>query len=128
VHKATAIAASICLLCLAACGEGSTTAGITPSHTATAATTGRLTGNVLMYGGPLNPRTGKQALNGTPGPDWTVTVRSGSRLVAKTTSDSTGHFCFVLIPGTYTLGCGPPQRVVLRVGTSASADCPVPVP
>jgi hypothetical protein len=128
VHKATAIALSIFVLSLPACGGALKTEATTPSHAAHVATTGVLSGTVLMYGGPLNPRTGKQALNGTPGPDWTVTVRSGSHFVGRTTSDSSGHFSFVLAPGTYTLGCAQPHPIVVRAGTRSSADCVVPVP
>ena len=42
---------------------------------------GVLSGQVKMYGGPPGVN-GKQALNGQPGPDWQVTVSSGSEIIA----------------------------------------------
>lgn len=92
------------------------------------ATTGTLTGLVRMYGGPMNPQTGKQALNGSPGPNWTVKVLSGARTVAEAKSDAAGKFRFTLAPGRYTLACGQEPGVIVVAGQTASVDCDVPVP
>lgn len=123
----TKTAASIGLmLALAACSlQSPSTSGVPASS---AATTGTLTGLVRMYGGPMNPQTGKQALNGSPGPDWTVKVLSGSQTVAEAKSDAAGKFRFSLAPGRYTLACGQEPSVVVVAGQTASVDCDVPVP
>lgn len=120
----TKAAASVGLtLVLTACSQQS---GV--PATSTAATTGTLTGLVRMYGGPLNPQTGTQALNGSPGPDWTVTVLSGSQTVAETKSDAAGRFRFTLAPGRYTLACGQEPGVTVVAGQTVSVNCDVPVP
>jgi len=124
----TKTAASIGLmLVLTACSQQSpSTSGVPASPTA--ATTGTLTGLVRMYGGPMNPQTGKQALNGSPGPDWTVRVLSGSQTVAEAKSDAAGKFRFSLAPGRYTLACGQEPSVIVVAGQTVSVDCDVPVP
>ena len=124
----TKTAASIGLmLALTACSQQSpSTNGVSASSTA--ATTGTLSGLVRMYGGPMNPQTGKQALNGSPGPDWTVKVLSGSQTVAEAKSDAAGKFRFSLAPGRYTLACGQEPSVVVVAGQTVSVDCDVPVP
>lgn len=121
-------AASIGLmLVLTACSwQGGSTGGVSAS--ATASTTGTLTGLVRMYGGPMNPQTGKQALNGSPGPDWTVKVLSGAQTVAETKSDADGKFRFSLAPGLYRLACGQVPSVTVVAGQTVSVDCEVPVP
>ena len=98
------------------------------SASTTAAATGTLTGLVRMYGGPMNPQTGKQALNGSPGRDWPVKVMSGAQTVAKAKSDSAGKFRFALPPGRYRLACGHEPSVVVVAGQTVSVDCDVPVP
>ena len=124
----TQTAASIGLmLALTACSRQSpSTSGVPASSTA--ATTGTLTGLVRMYGGPMNPQNGKQALNGSPGPDWTVRVLSGSQTVAEAKSDAAGKFRFSLTPGRYTLACGQEPSVIVVAGQTVSVDCDVPVP
>ena len=124
----TKTAASIGLmLVLTACSQQSpSTSGVPASSTA--ATTGTLSGLVRMYGGPMNPQTGKQALNGSPGPNWTVKVLSGARTVAEAKSDAAGKFRFTLAPGRYTLACGQEPGVIVVAGQTASVDCDVPVP
>jgi hypothetical protein len=124
----TAAAASIVLLLsLTACAQQSGPLGATPASS-TAASTGTLTGQVRMYGGPANPQTGKQALNGSPGPDWPVKVLSGSQTVAEARSDAAGEFRFSLAPGRYTLACGQEPSVVVVAGQTVSVNCDVPVP
>jgi hypothetical protein len=124
----TKTAASIGLmLALTACSQQSPSNSGVPASS-TAATTGTLTGLVRMYGGPMNPQTGKQALNGSPGPDWTVKVLSGSQTVAEAKSDAAGKFRFSLAPGRYTLACGQEPSVVVVAGQTVSVDCDVPVP
>jgi len=124
----TGTAASLGLmLVLTACSPTSgSSAGVTPPSTA--ATTGTLAGLVRMYGGPMNPQTGKQSLNGSPGPDWTVKVMSGDQAVAEGKSDAAGKFRFDLAPGRYTLACGQEPRVVVVAGQTVSVECDVPVP
>jgi hypothetical protein len=115
------------MLVLTACSQQSgSTSGVPASSTA--ATTGTLTGLVRMYGGPMNPQTGKQALNGFPGPDWTVKVLSGAQTVAEAKSDAAGKFRFSLAPGRYTLACGQEPSVTVVAGQTVSVDCDVPVP
>jgi hypothetical protein len=82
---------------------------------------------VRLYGGPMD-QTGKQALNGSPGADWTVKVLSGSQAVAEGKSDAAGKFRFNLAPGRYTLACGGEPSVVVVAGQTVSVDCDVPVP
>jgi hypothetical protein len=115
------------MLVLTACSQQvGSTSGVAAS--ATASTTGTLTGLVWMYGGPMNPQTGKQALNGSPGPDWTVKVLSGAQTVAEAKSDRAGKFRFSLAPGRYTLACGHEPSVTVVAGQTVSVDCDVPVP
>ena len=111
------------ILGLTACSHQSGPTGATP-----AATTGTLTGLVRMYGGPMNVETGKQALNGSPGPDWTVKVMSGAQTVAAAKSDAAGKFRFTLAPGRYSLACGQEPTVVVVAGQTVSVECDVPVP
>jgi hypothetical protein len=113
------------LLSLTACVQQGGPAGTPASSTATA--TGTLTGLVRMYGGPMNAQTGKQALNGSPGRNWTVKVLSGSETVAQAKSDSAGRFRFSLAPGRYTLACGQEPSVTVVAGATASVYCDVPV-
>ena len=121
-------AASIGLiLSLTACSQQNGSTGGTPASSAMAST-GTLTGLVRMYGGPANLQTGKQALNGSPGPDWTVKVLSGSQTVAEGKSDAAGKFRFSLAPGRYTLACGQEPSVVVVAGETVSVYCDVPVP
>jgi len=115
------------ILSLTACSQQTGSTGGTPASS-TAAATGTLTGLVRMYGGPANPKTGRQALNGSPGPDWTVEVLSGSQTVADGKSDAAGKFRFSLAPGRYTLACGQEPSVVVVAGQTASVYCDVPVP
>ena len=124
----TTAAASVGLmLVLTACSQHSgSTSGFPASSSAAA--TGTLTGLVRMYGGPMNPQTGKQALNGSPGPDWTVKVRSGAQTVAETTSDAAGTFRLTLAPGSYTLACGQEPGVTVVAGHTVSVACDVSVP
>jgi hypothetical protein len=115
------------MLVLTACSHQSgSTSGVPASSTAAA--TGTLAGLVRMYGGPLNPQTGKQALNGSPGPDWTVKVRSGAQTAGEVKSDAAGRFRFSLAPGRYTLACGQEPSVTVVAGHTVSVDCDVPVP
>lgn len=123
----TKTAASVGLmLALTACSQHSGSTSELPASSS--ATTGTLTGLVRMYGGPMNPQTGKQALNGSPGPNWTVKVLSGARTVAEAKSDAAGKFRFTLAPGRYTLACGQEPGVIVVAGQTASVDCDVPVP
>lgn len=133
MQPVTAVGAALLMLALAACGSpaasgAASVTSTTSTATPTAPTTGTLTGVVRLYGGPLNPMTQKMALNGAPGPDWAVAVMSGSRTVARTTSDARGRFRFVLPPGRYTLACGQSPAVVVTAGRTASTYCDVPVP
>jgi hypothetical protein len=128
VMMPTRMAAAISLvLSLAACSQQSGPSSGTPAAS-TAATTGAVAGVVRMYGGPMNPQTGKQALKGSPGPDWTVKVLSGGHAVAETKSNAAGKFRFDLAPGRYTLACGREPSVVVVAGQTVSVDCDVPVP
>jgi hypothetical protein len=124
----TKTAASVGLmLVLTACSQRSAPASGIPDPTSSA-TTGTVTGLVRMYGGPMNPQTGKQALNGSPGADWTVKVLRGAQTVAEARSDAAGSFRFSLAPGRYTLACGQEPSVTVVAGQTLSVDCDVPVP
>ncbi len=125
----TKTAAAIALiLCLAACSHDRGAAEAANGSPSDAPATGTLTGLVRMYGGPMNPKTGKQALNGSAGSGWPVKVLSGGHTVAEGKSDATGKFRFRLVPGRYTLECGRESKVVVLAGQTVSVDCKVPVP
>ncbi len=121
-------AATVLIVGLTACSHGSAASHTPPASVTDSATTGTLTGLVRMYGGPMNPKTGKQALNGSPGSDWPVKVLLGAKTVAERKSDSAGRFRFLLAPGRYTLACGQQSNVVVVAGKTVSVDCKVRVP
>jgi hypothetical protein len=121
-------AAAALVLGLAACSSHGGSTPVTQPSSGDPPTTGKLTGLVRMYGGPFNPKTGKMALNGSPGADWTVQVRSGSRTVAEDTSDRAGRFVFELAPGRYTLACAKEPTVTVTAGETVSAGCEIDVP
>jgi hypothetical protein len=125
---ATKPAAIFLLVSLTACSHQGGSNGVMPASATDAVTTGTLTGLVRMYGGTIDPQTGKQALNGSPGPEWTVKVLSGPQTVAEGKSDAAGRFRFDLAPGRYTLACGQEPRVVVVAGQTVSVECGVPVP
>ena len=116
------------LLGLAACSPHGTATSAATSSSGATATKGTITGIVRMYGGPMNPDTGKQTLNGSPGANWPVRVVSAGRTVAVTRSDATGAFQFRLAPGRYTLECAPERYVLVRAGQTVSVNCDVAVP
>ena len=89
---------------------------------------GTLTGTVRVYGGPMNPATGKQAANGRPGQDWQVKVLSGTQVVATQSSDAQGRFAIKLTPGNYTLNCSGSTPVTIKAGTRVVVECNVDVP
>jgi hypothetical protein len=122
----TASSIGLMLVVTACSQQGGSISGVPAS--ATTSTTGTLTGLVRMYGGPMNAQTGKQALNGSPGPDWTVKVLSDGQTVAQAKSDAAGKFRFSLAPGRYTLACGQEPSVVVAAGQTVSVYCDVPVP
>jgi hypothetical protein len=105
---------------LASCSDATRS---NPLSVSSSRATGTVTGAVRLYGGPMNPATGKQALNGEPSANQLVSVQSGSRVVATVTSDSSGRFSIDLHPGTYTLGCIGPNSVTITAGRSVSLDC-----
>ena len=101
----------------------------TPSSPANSTSMGRLEGRVLLNGGPLNPDTGNQALDGSPATAHTVTISSeqtGARYVAM--SDVTGRFSVRLPAGVYVLDCESEPRVEVEPGAVISQDCAIPVP
>ena len=122
------IAVASCCVALVACRSGTVQSGAAALGATSMARTGTLTGVVKLYGGPFSSVTGKQTLNGAPAPDWRVTVRSGSRVVARETSNTSGRFVFHLMPGTYVLDCSGAQPIQILAGTTTTADCPEPVP
>jgi hypothetical protein len=128
MRAAAAVGVVACLGCLVACASTPAPAARTSASTATSSRSGTLTGEVKMYGGPMDAATGKQALNGSPGPHWTVHVRSGSREVATATSDSAGRFTVQLPAGTYELDCLDPMPVLITAGRTTRHDCAVAVP
>ncbi len=92
MRAVAAVGVVACLGCLVACGSTLTPAASTSASKAEGSRSGTVTGVVKMYGGPMDATTGKQALNGSPGPHWTVHIRSGSEVAATATSDSAGRF------------------------------------
>lgn len=128
MRAAAAVGVVTCLGCLVACGSTLAPAARTSASTATGNRSGTLTGEVKMYGGPMDATTGKQALNGSPGPHWTVHVRSGSQEVATATSDSSGRFTVQLPAGSYELDCLDPMPVPILAGRTTTHDCAVAVP
>lgn len=123
-----ATAACALIVCLGACTQPNVSSSAVPTSSTNVSTTGVLTGLVRLYGGPINPETGKQGLNGSPGSNWTVKVLSGGEVVAKDKSDASGRFRFSLAPGRYTLACGQEPSVVIEAGQTVSVNCRVPVP
>ena len=75
----------------------------------------------------MDAATGKQALNGSLGPHWTVHIRSGPQVLATTTSDSAGRFTVQLSAGTYELDCLDPMPVLITAGRTTTHDCAVAV-
>jgi hypothetical protein len=128
MRAAAAVGVVACLGCLVASGSTLTPAASTSASTATSSRSGTLTGQVKMYGGPMDPTTGKQALNGSPGPSWTVHIRSGAQEVATATSDPAGRFTVHLPSGTYELDCLDPMPVLITAGRTTRHDCAVAVP
>ena len=126
VPTRTAASVGLMLVLTACLQQSGSTSGAPASSTA--ATTGTLAGVVRMFGGPMNPQTGKQALNGSPGRDWTVKVLSGAQTIAEARSDAAGKFRISLAPGRYTLACGQEPSVTVVAGHTVSGDCDVPVP
>jgi len=131
VRQRAAVFPGSLAIALAIALAGCSPAGSVPRSTSGAtepARTGTLSGIVRLWGGPLNPQTMKQALNGAPGPGWTVTVRQAGRRVASATSDPHGRFRVRLAPGTYTLDCSALRAVRVWPGTTTAVVCNVPVP
>ena len=130
VVVAVAVAASGCTT--ASSHPQTAAGGPTPSRTSVATVDGRgeVTGTLRVYGGPLNPTTHKQALNGDPMPHIVVTATAGDghRTVAKT--DAAGVFVFRLRPGRYVLSgdCGGRTSVIVRANAMVHHDliCAVP--
>ena len=91
-------------------------------------TTGTLTGTVREYGGPMNPTTGKMAMNGEPEQHFQVKVLSATQVVATQVSDAQGHFTFQLPPGTYTLRCEGTTPVTMTASTRVVTACDDDVP
>jgi hypothetical protein len=120
-------AASALILSLAACSRSPDPAPTTPASSTTSSATGVVTGTVQLFGGPLNPQTGQQSLNGSPGPHWKVTAFSGTKVVTTARSNAAGRFRFVLPPGLYTLGCGNHPTVIVTVGDTVTVNCRVPI-
>jgi len=89
--------------------------------------TGTLSGRALQYGGPLNPTTGKQALNGTPGGGIVVSVVTPGHTASATTGPD-GEFSFQLHPGRYTVTGCVTTTVQVHAGQHLVHDlvCPVP--
>jgi hypothetical protein len=90
--------------------------------------------SVGLYGGPLNPSTGREADTGTPIPHTTITVMVVGGTAFSVTTDSTGIATVHLKPGTYsvtTRQCGPgatPHPLTLIGGevTSYNVVCSIP--
>ena len=128
MRAAAAVGVVACLGCLVACGSTLTPAASTSASTATSSRSGTLRGEVKMYGGPMDATTGKQALNGSLGPNWTVHIRSGFQEVATATSDWAVRFTAQLPAGTYELDCLDPMPVLITAGHTTTHDCAVAVP
>lgn len=87
-----------------------------------------MVGQVHIYGGPANPKTGRMALNGQAEADWQVIVLSGTTAIAKTTSNSRGYYSVWLLPGAYHLWCSGAPVVVILPGQQTRVDCRADVP
>jgi hypothetical protein len=95
-----------------------------PTPTAKHASTGTLTGRVLVFGGPVTA-TGAPT-GGRPMAGQRVSVQVSHRGVVSTTSDQDGRFTFQLPPGSFTLQCpGGPEAVTVLLGQTTSQDCPI---
>ncbi len=115
------VIATLIAVVLAACGSGHD-AGNPP---------GTVQGHVGLFGGPLNPETGKMALSDAPQPGVAVTATSvDRRVVARTTTDAAGHFTLHLAAGRYSIApeCGAAQTLVVASGQAdtIALQCAVP--
>jgi Carboxypeptidase regulatory-like domain len=111
------------LLLLSACSGHKT-----PSDSAV------LTVSVGMYGGPLNPNTGRQAETGAPIPNQTVTVTDKTGRIVTATTNSTGLATVRLMPGRYSVSstaCGPgstaqPVTLLANATVHYQVACSIP--
>jgi hypothetical protein len=90
---------------------------------------GTLTGRVGMYGGPANPKTGRSELNGSPGQNVLVTVRSRDSSVVTARTGADGRFTISLAPGRYRVSaCGLPKEITIAANGRATVrlQCDVP--
>lgn len=122
--------------CAAGPSNAHSTASESPGHSVSAQATtpaagdATLTGTLREYGGPMDPRTNKQTLDGVPMPDVAVTAAGsdGTRTVVRT--DHNGGFSLRLAAGRYTLSatCSVITTVVVAPGTTVHHDmiCAVP--
>jgi hypothetical protein len=90
-----------------------------------------VTGTVRIYGGPINPKTGKVALNGNPMATVApVVVKQGTRVVLQSKTEASGRYRVQVPAGSYTIaaGCSQPEAVSLTAGESLAKDlnCDVP--
>jgi hypothetical protein len=87
-------------------------------------------GYVGLFGGPLNPTTGRMALNNSPAADLRVTVWSAGRQVAETVTGAKGRFLITLMPGRYTVraDCGQAKPLVVTAERARRVmlSCDVP--
>ncbi len=130
---------------VAAVAAAGCSSGLSPAHstatdspgqsvsaraTTPAAEDATLTGTLREYGGPMDPRTNKQTLNGVPMPDVAVTAAGSDGIRTVVRTNHNGEFALKLAAGRYTLSatCSVITTVVVRPGTTVHHDmiCSVP--
>jgi hypothetical protein len=87
-------------------------------------------GYVGLFGGPLNAKTRRMALNNSPDTDARVTVWSAGRRLAETVTGADGRFLINLMPGRYTVraDCGQATPLVVTAAQARRVmlSCDVP--
>jgi hypothetical protein len=88
-----------------------------------------VSGHVGLFGGPLNPKTGRMALNGSPAAQMRVTAVSKTRKVAATTGRD-GRFVLHLPPGNYLIKseCGVGKHLAVHGQRPVHIDLQCDVP
>ena len=91
---------------------------------------GTVSGRVGVFGGPLNPKTGRMAADNSPGGGLLISATPADRRVVTTVTGADGWFTLALALGRYSVSpsCGPDQTVVVTPSkpTVVNLRCDVP--
>jgi hypothetical protein len=99
-------------------------------HVQGASATGTISGRLGIFGGPLDPKTGRMAADNAPGQDTAISVRGPDGRVVTTMTHADGRYSLDVPAGRYTLtpACGVATVAVVVSGHGTVADlrCDVP--